>query len=271
MITLYKYRPFNEFLKPIIKSQKIFFPARAKLNDPEDLKVNLINDVDEDIYRNFLLQRARQELWPRQRLRYELKKCLTAQGLSKLAIKKIENTQRVMQNYLDTLGILSLTKAKDSPELWKEYADEGKGVCIVFHLPEKNEYLFEVKYEDQRPQLLLSKLMLSPDAESEMMKVLYTKTKAKFEHEAEWRYFLKNGNSEFPFIGAVESIILGKNMPTKHKETIQGWIADAPTPIRVIIYKFGGITRAVGKRREKPRFQGDAQREARHNRVLGEL
>jgi len=74
MITLYKYRPFNDLLMPMIISQKIWFPSRAKLNDPEDLLIELINDVDAEIYRQYLIGRAERESWQNKLLKYSLKK-----------------------------------------------------------------------------------------------------------------------------------------------------------------------------------------------------
>jgi hypothetical protein len=90
MIRLYKYRPFNNHLRPIIISQKIWFPTRARLNDPEDLELSVINDVDAEAYRRFLEKEAESESWPRKALKANLKRALTAKGaLTPKAQKKI--------------------------------------------------------------------------------------------------------------------------------------------------------------------------------------
>lgn len=160
MITLYKYRPFNDYLKPVIMSRKIWFPARAKLNDPEDLELKLVEDVDAEVYHQFLLKKADQESWPRKHLKYNLKKGFTPKGdLTSEAKRKIASSQAVLQKHFDGLGILSLSDKKNDPVLWERYGDKGKGVCIVFKM-ELSEYLLRVEYESPRPQPKLSVLFV---------------------------------------------------------------------------------------------------------------
>ena len=233
MISLFKYRPFNSYLKPIIESQKIFFPARAKLNDPEDLKLELIEDVDAEVYRQFLLKKADQELWPKKHLKYKLKKGFTANDeLSKEAKKKIANSQTSIQRYFDSVGILSLSLKEDDPLLWERYGENEKGVCIVFEM-EMSEYLVQVKYETPRPQPRLSKLLLSSDAEKDLREVLRTKTTI-WEDEAEWRYFAKNGNTELSFLGTISAIRIGRKMSDTNKQTVKNWVLASGHKINII-------------------------------------
>jgi hypothetical protein len=232
MITLYKYRPFNDHLKPFIISQKIWFPTRAKLNDPEDLELKLVEDVDAEIYRQFLLRKADQESWSRKYLKYNLKKGFTANGdLTNEAKRKVANSQAVVQKYFDSLGILSLSEKEDDPVLWERYGDKGKGVCIVFKM-EPSEYLIKVEYETPRPQPRLSVLLLSANADQELMKVLSTKTK-KWSDESEWRLFVSNGNTEFPLLGTITKIRPGKKMLYANRQTILQWVAASREPIDI--------------------------------------
>jgi hypothetical protein len=233
MITLYKYRPFNSYLKPIIESQKIFFPARDKLNDSEDLKLELIEDVDEEVYRQFLLKKSEQESWPKKHLKYNLKKGFNVKGeLSKGAKKKIDNSQASIQKYFDSVGILSLSEKEDNPLLWERYGDNEKGVCIIFEM-EMSEYITRVKYETPRPQPRLSKLLLSSNAEKDLREVLRTKTTI-WEAEAEWRYFAKNGNTELTFLGTVAAIRFGRKMSDSNKQIIKNWIVTSGYRINII-------------------------------------
>jgi hypothetical protein len=229
MITLYKYRPFNDHLKPVIMSQKIWFPTRAKLNDPEDLELKLVEDVDAGVYRKFLLKKADQESWLRKHLKYNLKKGFTPKGdLTSEAKRKIASSQAVLQNHFDSLGILSLSDKENDPVLWEKYGDKDKGVCIVFKM-ELSEYLLRVKYESRRPLPKLSVLLLSADADQELIKVLRTKT-TKWSDESEWRYFVRNGNTESSFLGKIAAIRLGKKMLDANRQTIAQWIAAAGQP-----------------------------------------
>jgi hypothetical protein len=233
MITLYKYRPFNDHLRPVIIAQKIWFPARAKLNDPEDLLLNLINDVDADTYRQYLLKRAEVESWSGKLLKYNLKKAFAKRGdLTSAARRKIAQSQTLLQKHFDSLGILSLSELEDSPVLWERYGDQEKGVCMVFKL-ELSEHLLKVVYETPRPQPRLSTLLLSADADKELIRVLNTKT-TKWSDESEWRYFVRNGNTEFEFLGVVETIRLGKKMPDANRQTVVEWAKAAGRTIHVV-------------------------------------
>jgi len=232
MITLYKYRPFNDNLKPVIMSQKIWFPARAKLKDPEDLELKLVEDVDVEVYHQFLLKKADQESWPRKHLKYNLKKGFSPKGdLTSEAKRKIASSQAVLQKHFDGLGILSLSDKENDPVLWERYGDKDKGVCIVFKM-EPSEYLLRVEYETPRPQPKLSVLLLSADADQELIKVLRTKT-TKWSDESEWRYFVRNGNTEFSFLGKIAAIRLGKKMLDANRQTIAQWVAAAGQPIGI--------------------------------------
>ena len=234
MITLYKYRPFNDHLKPIIISQNIWFPTRARLNDPEDLQLNLINDVGPEAYRQFLLRKADQESWPSKHLKYNLKKGFTSKGdLSPEAKRKIASSQAVVQTHFDGLGILSLSEREDSPLLWERYGDQERGVCIVFKM-ELSEYLVKVEYETPRPQPKLRQLLLSADVyrEQELIRILKTKT-TKWSDESEWRYFVRNGNTEFTLLGIIDEITLGRKMLAANRQTIAQWVAAAKQPVHI--------------------------------------
>ena len=232
MITLYKYRPFNDHLRPVIINQRIWFPARAKLNDPEDLLLNLVNDVDADTYRQYLLKKAEVESWPGKHLKYNLKKAFAASGdLTPLARKKIAQSEALLQKHFDSLGILSLSELEDSPVLWERYGDQEKGVCMVFKL-ELSEHLLKVTYETPRPQPKLSTLLLSAYADKELIRILNTKT-TKWSNESEWRYFVRNGNTEFEFLGAMEMIRLGKKTPDANRQTVVEWVKVAGRPIHI--------------------------------------
>lgn len=232
MITLCKYRPVNDHLKPVIVSQKIWYPTRAQLNDSEDLALKLAEDVNADVYHQFLIKRAHQESWPTKLLKYNLKKGFTRKGdVTSEAKRKIASSQAIIQKQFDRIGILSLSDKKDSPVLWERYGDQEKGVCIVFKM-EFSEHLLRVEYETPRPQPKLSTLLLSSDADQELVKVLRTKS-TKWSDESEWRYFVKNGNTEFSFLGSIESIRLGRKMTDTNRQRITEWVAAAKLPIHI--------------------------------------
>jgi len=115
--------------------------------------------------------------------------------------------------------------------LWERYGGKEEGVCIVFEM-EMSEYLIQVKYETPRPQPKLSKLLLSVDAEQELREVLRTKN-TKWRGEAEWRYFVKNGNSEFSFLGKIVAIRIGRKMSDANRQTITDWVINSGNKISI--------------------------------------
>lgn len=237
MITLYKYRPFNDHLKPIIISQKIWFPTRSRLNDPEDLALSVINNIDAEAYRRYLEKEAESKLWSRKALKANLKRAFTAKGtLAPQARKRIGDAQDKMQKYLNGIGILSLSEVEDSPLLWERYGDRGQGVCIVFEL-EQSETLHKVEYKTPRPQFSLSELLLcdnipSDNAVKKFSEGLRTKD-TKWRDECEWRFFLQHGNAEFTVPGAIKAIWLGRKALDTSRQTMTQWVAEAGQPIQI--------------------------------------
>lgn len=232
MTILYKYRPFDDYLKPVILTQKIWFPTRLGLNDPEDLQLKLVEDIDAQTYRQFLLKKAARESWPAELLHYNLENLFAPNGdLTTEATRRIASSKVQLQKYLDVLGILSLSDKDNAPILWDRYANEAQGVCLVFHM-QPSEYLLKVKYETPRPQPKLSVLLLSDRADQEVMRVLGTKTE-QWSDESEWRCFVRNGNELVPFLGRLAAIRLGKKMLDANRQTLAQWVAAARQPIAI--------------------------------------
>ncbi len=59
-----------------------------------------------------------------------------------------------------------------------------------------------------------------------------TKT-TKWSEESEWRYFVRNGNTEFSFLGKIAAIRLGKKMLDAKRQTVAQWVAAAGQPIGI--------------------------------------
>jgi len=234
---LYKYRPFNDYLKPIIVSQRIWFPTRSRLNDPDDLELRVVNDVDAEVYQRYFEQEAESNSWPRKVLKANLKRAFTAKGtLTPKARKRIGEAQAKMQKYLNGIGILSLSELADSPLLWERYGDQGHGVCITFELGQ-SEKLHKVQYKTPRPQFSLSELLFCDNVSSdktvkEFSQGLSTKN-MKWCDECEWRFFLQHGNAEFAVPGVVKEICLGRRILNTNRQTITQWVVEAGQPIQI--------------------------------------
>lgn len=81
------------------------------------------------------------------------------------------------------LGLLCFSKSWRNPVLWSHYADEHKGICLGFDVPES--FLYEVKYVSERLQFE----QLVPD-EVQLQQLLRTKFK-DWEYEAEYRRIVR--------------------------------------------------------------------------------
>jgi Protein of unknown function (DUF2971) len=215
-IFLYKYRPFNKYLFPILNG-KIWFPNRKNLNDPEDLKINIINDITVECCKKYLSKQAKLKLWPKNKIKINEDRLISGGLLTEDAKSMCLSSK--CQEYLDTLGILSLSEQSNSPKMWKDYADDYNGVCIEFEIPRHNKNLFEISYVKKRKDLSLSDLMLSVDPEIDIKKILTEKTEAWGE-EKEWRGFIKKGNSEYNNIGSIKKVTVGKRIKEKDQKEL---------------------------------------------------
>ena len=82
-----------------------------------------------------------------------------------------------------TFGLLCFSKSWRNPVLWSHYADEHKGICLGFDVPES--CLHEVRYLPDRLQFE----QLVPD-EEQLQQLLRTKFK-DWEYEAEYRRIVR--------------------------------------------------------------------------------
>ena len=124
-----------------------------------------------------------------------------------------------------TLGLLCFSKSWRNPVLWSHYADEHKGICLGFDVPQS--CLYEVKYVPERLQFE----QLVPD-EGQLQQLLRTKFK-DWGYEAEYRHIVRlhktweTGNHHFwPFGSDLElrEVVLGARceVQMEHLEELLG-------------------------------------------------
>ena len=123
------------------------------------------------------------------------------------------------------LGLLCFSKSWRNPVLWSHYADEHKGICLGFDVPES--CLHEVKYVAERLQFE----QLVPD-EGQLQQLLRTKFK-DWGYEAEYRRIVhlhKTCEADkvhfWPFGSDLElrEVVLGARckVQTEHLEEVLG-------------------------------------------------
>ena len=110
----FKFRPINKYLIESLVHSVLYFPTRAKLNDPFDCNVDIMGAIDRAIRRV-----AGQEI--------EL-------------LRKFEADQESITRFdrgLESIGIGSFSLTAEETLLWAHYADDHKGVAFRYDFPEE--------------------------------------------------------------------------------------------------------------------------------------
>ncbi|EHY8704891.1 DUF2971 domain-containing protein [Vibrio cholerae] len=192
-VKLYKYVPFSDGAKAIIRDGTLKFSSRLEFNDPFDCiarfnKKKTLNELSkrEPILRGIMKNR---NLSVEERFRA---KKIAANEMSKL----------IESNYFDSmadqLGICCLSKVYDNILMWSHYADKHQGIVIEFsteQLHEKNshnsEYSllgFDVDYSPTMPEV---GNVLVNDFERDVKPLIFTKA-IDWKYEEEFRVVSNN-------------------------------------------------------------------------------
>jgi len=132
--------------------------------------------------------------------------------------------ERILQEYVDALGILSLSSKPDSALMWSYYANSHKGMCLGFDTSDKMfQSAHAVRYQRKAPEYRLDGPPLA-NAEA------FVLTKAlKWKHEEEWRIIMQLGRQSYPFRpDALLSVIFGASTSDKDRDKVKQWIANGP-------------------------------------------
>jgi len=219
----------------------VYFPRPSELNDPIDCRPELVTPP------------------PAQQLAYTLRGSrVRAPGKTNLQQRKKRRRQaqaklgnkRYLQDLWNRLaeesGILSLSRSKLNPHLWREYADEGAGVCIEYNLTEvlesgDEEWVpFAVEYGANRPKMNMLDYQPAPDEApsidrdvktiGEFVKKAFRLKTQKWALEEEVRVVMpvrKMNTQKVPIPrNTITSIYLGVNIAPQDKEAILSWGTD---------------------------------------------
>jgi hypothetical protein len=253
--TLYKFCPFGTperraWVREIMVDHKIYFARSSELNDPYDLKplLKLRRSASEREIREMLRAEA-EEYWARQQLppspeqlaRYRFR--LATIDLAQFERESIERThQRLEQSY----RIFSLATERSVVQMWDEYADSRRGLCIHFRADDVHfpfAFAQRVVYQTERPGLLVP---FGETPENEIADVAtLTKTAARWSKEQEYRLIRYPGvdyseaglrfdgqHAFFP-AGSITGITIGTDMPADHVQTICEYASQHSPPLPV--------------------------------------
>lgn len=249
--TLYKFTPFDtpkrrkwvaEILQP---PHRIYLARPSELNDELDLRplLRLPNGIAERELRALLMADAEQH-WARQPPTSEqLARYRARLRTIDLVQLEREAQERVHYRLEDRYGVFSLACELDAVEMWNEYADARRGLCIHFRADAHSPFGFaqRVIYQPERPVLSLP---LPGDREVADLALL-TKTAARWGKEREYR-LLRFPETVYEDVGmrlegrygyfrpdTVVGITVGTDMPESDIEIIKGYVRqfDPPLPL----------------------------------------
>lgn len=109
---VFKYRPINKYLLDSLVSSELYFASRTQLNDPFDC------NIDIQLILDHLIETKSTE--------------------DTDLFQEVLSGNKFMKQFLkdiDLLGIGSFSLNWDETLMWSHYADNHKGVCIIYDFP----------------------------------------------------------------------------------------------------------------------------------------
>ena len=252
--TLYKFYPFGTverraWVREILVEHKIYFARPSQLNDPHDLRplVRLRSGLSEREMRNFLRAEAERH-WARQQppptanelARYRLR--LASIDLQTFEDEALEKVRRRLEEHY---RIFSLATERDRTDMWDEYADKSRGLCIHFRSDAASPFGFaqRVIYQADRPELLLPFGDMSEQDVADRATLI--KTAARWAKEVEYRLIrypgLDYSEAGLRFDGdyghfppeAITGITVGTDMPEEDQAVIVAYANQHSPRLRV--------------------------------------
>ena len=228
---LFRYRAYGDAydsLRRILQNNEWYFGSRKHFNDTQDCRVPGVI-IDRAHLRRMMAKKDGGRLSKARRSEIE-------QYLSDPRAE--QGTLTAVQQYVDSVGILCLSELPDHPKLWEEYADNGRGVCLMLKtlkIAFARDYIergpFEIMYSDN-PKLAWdprgSKSFQNAQTEDHLLR-----KGTKWAYEKEWRFFLHRG--EEPTVGmhplppdVLLAVVLGPALTSAERVEIGTWLKTGP-------------------------------------------
>ena len=238
---VYKYRDWgNELHKTIVTERKVYFAEPTSFEDSLDCKIDVDYEsmTDKEIHEFYVMISKRdhpcwdgktRRAWVREQIRKKLLRNL--KHLSKW--KKM-----FFEEYNSRIGVLSLTVNPNREEMWKKYANDGKGFVVGFN----SRIMFEqfssgarVQYYDELPRIY-------PYPKHDYIEQYYFQVFSKlrkWEFEEEYRTLIFDWDKLLNRVrvvppNAYNCIILGKNMPREWQEDLLNSIPSVLQHVEII-------------------------------------
>lgn len=204
---LYKYTPVSTRSLSIISTGKVWYAKPSSFNDPFDCGLDLCEDMSIDEKVQVLRVEMEREGWSPEKVTQQLQNMFTEYGeLNQIDTLNIEKlTASIHQKRNDT-GILSLSGTPESILMWSHYADQHRGICIEFTVPESIS-VHKVSYSQMPPRFTLHDIYVKRN--EECLSLFTTKHK-HWQYEKEYRVILRGGGDILHNIpGPITGVIFG--------------------------------------------------------------
>jgi hypothetical protein len=251
--TVYRYRAINEWLKPILVRDELYFPTPEACNDPFDCSFGVSLDDPVQGLRAFLAEQRvlsqlmelagkslesplPEELAPSSRLA-----TLTDEELSAHAEQlyrqfdlgnpeKQQVTKRTLEAARNRIGICCFAGRGDNLLMHAHYAGQHSGCCLEFQIRDRQGHrqsIFEepltfrdVIYQDQLPSVLLYEV----GTVESINRISLTKhTRWAYEEEVRVVRFTGPGPVRYRR-EALTGLIFGYRTPREQVDLVLGWL-----------------------------------------------
>jgi len=218
---LYKYKAFSPESMELILADYLYFADPAQFNDPLDCKVSVVDDIGDEVELKSILyglyrQKAEKQLIEAaSKLHYQGPK--TIEKITFLS--DTQAGQQVMGLYHDfncfnegessitqaltyaigsvvlsgyNRGILSLAENSDCPLMWSHYADNHKGLCLGYEIPnDVKDDIKSINYTSDSREISTSQIrsMLYDDSydKNAVEEAIFLRKASPWSYEKEWR------------------------------------------------------------------------------------
>ncbi|MHC6758253.1 DUF2971 domain-containing protein [Yersinia ruckeri] len=218
---LFKYKPFNADSMELILEDYLYFANPNQFNDPLDCKVSIFDDINNENELKFILSSLYQKNTEKRlndaakKLHYKGQK--TIDKISYLSLSEAErmvseiyinfdfyhegssSITEALANSIGNIilsgynkGVLSLAEDSDCPLMWSHYADNHKGICLGYTIPDNiKSHVHSINYTGDSREITTSQIkkMLTDDkdAKREIEDSIFLRKASSWAYEKEWR------------------------------------------------------------------------------------
>lgn len=210
VISLYKYRSFNQYSLQLLINQASWFSCPSSFNDPFDCAVNLDSSRLEDNVKHALDDlKIDIDTIPK-----ELRRVKSTD------IEAFESFRSSISKMFQKCGILSLSEINNDILMWAHYANSHTGFAIEYERTSENKL-----GKDAQPVIYTSKIpsLTGRDicTRGGKFDALWLTKSKHWCYEKEWRVLNTEGNKAFTFPCKIKSIIFGMRMTPEDRWTIR--------------------------------------------------